>query len=61
MADWLEAFLAMRFHVLIRFGRWDGILALPFPDDPELYCVTTAMLHYARGIALNVQGDTDGA
>ncbi len=61
MADWLEAFLAMRFHVLVRFGRWDDILALPFPDDPELYCVTTAMLHYARGIALGVKGDTDGA
>ncbi|WP_225625681.1 tetratricopeptide repeat protein [Streptomyces werraensis] len=61
MADWLEAFLAMRFHVLIRFGRWDDILALPFPDDPALYCVTTAMLHYARGIALGVKGDTEGA
>ncbi|MDT3727989.1 hypothetical protein ROS62_25185 [Streptomyces sp. DSM 41972] len=61
MADWLEAFPAMRFHVLIRFGRWDDILALPFPDDPELYCVTTAMLHYARGVALGVKGDTAGA
>ncbi|MGI5380356.1 tetratricopeptide repeat protein [Streptomyces sp. CA-251387] len=53
MADWLEAFLAMRVHVLIRFGRWDDILELPLPTDPELYCVTTAMLHYARGVALS--------
>ncbi len=53
MADWLEAFLAMRVHVLIRFGRWDGILDLPMPADPELYCMTTAMLHYARGVALS--------
>jgi tetratricopeptide (TPR) repeat protein len=51
MADWLEGFLAMRVHVLIRFGRWDDILRLPLPDDPALYCVTTAMLHYARGVA----------
>jgi tetratricopeptide (TPR) repeat protein len=51
MADWLEGFLAMRVHVLIRFGRWDDILRLPLPADPELYCVTTAMLHYARGVA----------
>lgn len=51
MADWLEAFLAMRVHVLIRFGRWDDILRQPLPADPELYCVTTAMLHYARGVA----------
>ncbi|MCO4700338.1 hypothetical protein LRR80_06445 [Streptomyces sp. RO-S4] len=61
MADWLEGFLAMRFHVLIRFGRWDDILALPLPEDPGLYCVTTAMLHYARGIALAVTGDTERA
>ncbi|MFC9163044.1 hypothetical protein ACFTZ8_19695 [Streptomyces fungicidicus] len=61
MADWLEGFLAMRVHVLIRFGRWDDILALPFPADPELHCVTTAMLHYARGVALSATGALDGA
>ncbi|MEV5545717.1 hypothetical protein AB0L35_06160 [Streptomyces sp. NPDC052309] len=58
MADWLEGFLAMRVHVLIRFGRWDDILRLPLPGDPRLYCVTTAMLHYARGVALSATGRT---
>ncbi|MFG3117541.1 hypothetical protein ACGF4C_24495 [Streptomyces sp. NPDC048197] len=58
MADWLEGFLAMRVHVLIRFGRWAEILALPMPSDPELYCVTTAMLHYARGVAHSARGAT---
>jgi hypothetical protein len=42
--------------VLIRFGRWDDVLRLPPPADPELYCVTTAMLHYARGVALSATG-----
>ena len=56
MADWLEGFLAMRVHVLIRFGRWADILAMPMPADPRLYCVTTAMLHYARGVALSTTG-----
>ncbi|MDT7845770.1 tetratricopeptide repeat protein [Streptomyces justiciae] len=56
MADWLEAFLAMRVHALIRFGRWADILRLPLPTDPELYSVTTAMLHYARGVALSALG-----
>jgi tetratricopeptide (TPR) repeat protein len=56
MADWLEGFLAMRVHVLIRFGRWADILALPLPEDRELYSVTTAMLHYARGVALAATG-----
>ncbi|MFJ9347652.1 tetratricopeptide repeat protein [Streptomyces sp. NPDC101237] len=58
MADWLEGFLAMRVHVLIRFGRWDDILRLPLPADPRLYCVTTAMLHYARGVAHAATGRT---
>ncbi|MGI5430754.1 hypothetical protein [Streptomyces sp. CA-179760] len=57
MADWLEGFLAMRVHVLIRFGRWTDILALPAPADPELYAVTTAMRHYARGVALSATGE----
>ena len=61
MADWLEGFLAMRVHVLIRFGRWTDILALPMPSDPELYCVTTAMLHYARAVAYSATGATTEA
>ncbi|MXM65401.1 hypothetical protein GR925_18590 [Streptomyces sp. HUCO-GS316] len=56
MADWLEGFLAMRVHVLIRFGRWDDILRLPMPADPVLYSTSTAMLHYARGVALSATG-----
>ncbi|MFD4115890.1 tetratricopeptide repeat protein [Streptomyces niveus] len=56
MADWLEGFLAMRVHVLIRFGRWDDILALPLPADSGLYCVTTAMIRYARGVAYSATG-----
>ncbi|WP_167535054.1 hypothetical protein [Streptomyces galilaeus] len=56
MADWLEAFLAMRVHVLIRFGRWADILELPAPADPRLYSTTTAMRHYARGVALSATG-----
>src|SRR6266581_1707637 len=28
MADWLEGFVPMRLHVLIRFGRWADILAV---------------------------------
>lgn len=51
MADWLEAFVPLRVHVLVRFGRWDELIALPVPADPELYCTTTATVHYGRGIA----------
>jgi len=61
MADWLEGFLSMKVHALIRFGRWPEVLAEPLPDDPDLYCVTTAMLRYARGVALAATGDVAGA
>jgi tetratricopeptide (TPR) repeat protein len=51
MADWLEGFVPMKMHVLVRFGNWQAILDEPLPADPELYCVTTAMIHYAKGVA----------
>ncbi|MFJ7281140.1 hypothetical protein [Pseudomonas sp. NPDC099000] len=51
MADWLEGFVSMKVHVQIRFGKWQDLLATPLPNDQALYCVTTAMLHYARGVA----------
>lgn len=53
LADWFEGFVPMKQHVLVRFGLWDAILAQPLPDDGELYSVTTAMLRYARTVALS--------
>ncbi|KAI1340631.1 TPR domain protein [Xylariaceae sp. FL0016] len=61
MADWLEAFLAIRMHALIRFGRWQEIMDLQFPSDEALYCTTTAMTVYAKGVALAAIGDVTGA
>ncbi|CAG9982667.1 unnamed protein product [Clonostachys byssicola] len=51
MADWLEFFLAVRIHIYIRFGMWQEILDLGIPENKELYCVTTAMTYYGKGIA----------
>ncbi|MBT8078717.1 MAG: tetratricopeptide repeat protein, partial [Gammaproteobacteria bacterium] len=56
MADWFEGFVPMKQHVLIRFGMWDDILEQKLPDDSGLYSVTTAMLHYARTVALSNLG-----
>ena len=61
MADWLESFVGMRLHVLVRFGRWQELIAEPLPDDPELYRVTTALTHYARGVAFAASSDIPGA
>ncbi|MCG7610584.1 MULTISPECIES: tetratricopeptide repeat protein [Mycobacterium] len=61
MADWLEAFVPLRVHVLVRFGRWDDLIAEPLPADPELYCTTTATVHYGRGIAYAATGRIEQA
>jgi tetratricopeptide (TPR) repeat protein len=56
MADWLEAFVPLRVHVLVRFGRWDELIAIALPEDPDLYCTTTATIHYGRGVAHAAKG-----
>ena len=47
----LEGYYSTRMHVMVRFGRWNEIIDLPLPDDPQIYPVTTAMYHYAKGIS----------
>ncbi len=51
MADWMEAYIGVKAHVLIRFGKWPEILDHPLPVDQDLYCMTTALWHYAKTIA----------
>ena len=57
MADWLEAFVPTKMHVLIRFGRWQDIIDEPLPENRELFCVTTAMTHYAKAVAYAATGN----
>jgi len=47
----LEGYYSMTVHVMVRFGRWQEIIDAPLPDDPDLYLVSTAMHHYAKGVA----------
>jgi tetratricopeptide (TPR) repeat protein len=47
----LEGYYSMSEHVMVRFGRWQDIIDATLPDDPELYLVSTAMSHYAKGVA----------
>jgi tetratricopeptide (TPR) repeat protein len=59
MADWLETFRSVRPHILIRFGKWEEIIETPLPLDQELLCVTTATIHYAKGVAYAALGNVD--
>jgi len=56
MADFVEGYLSMKQHVLIRFGKWREIIAQDLPADRELYCSTTAMMLYAQTVAHSALG-----
>lgn len=61
MADWLEGYVAMKMHAPIRFGKWQDIIDEALPEDQELYCSTTAMLHYGKGLSHAVLQNVDAA
>src|SRR5215813_3348023 len=56
MADFVEGYLSMKQHVLIRFGKWREIIVQDLPRDRELYCSTTAMMLYAQTVAHSALG-----
>lgn len=61
MADFLEGYLAMKQHVLVRFGKWQEIIDQDLPADPTLYCATTAVMLYAKGVAHSALGNVTEA
>ena len=61
MADHLEAYLSMKQHVLVRFGRWQEIIGQALPADADLYRATTAMMLYAKGVAHSALGNIEEA
>ena len=61
MADFLEAYLTMKQHVLVRFGKWREIIDQDLPDDQELYCSNVAMMHYAKAVAHSALGNVEEA
>jgi tetratricopeptide (TPR) repeat protein len=59
LVDFLDIFVATPLHVLVRFGRWEEILAEPEPAAELL--ATRAVWHYARGVALATLGRVEEA
>ena len=58
--DGADYFYAMPFEVLIRYGRWDAVLAEP-ADFTETYPFTRAFAHAARAIAYAAKGNVPEA
>jgi tetratricopeptide (TPR) repeat protein len=61
MADFLEGYLTMKQHVLVRFGKWRDIIEQKLPVDRDLYCSVTAMIHYAKAVAHSALGNVSEA
>jgi tetratricopeptide (TPR) repeat protein len=57
--DFLDVFVGTPYHVMVRFGLWDEILAEPEPEG-ELHAAR-AIWRYARGIALATLGRVEEA
>jgi tetratricopeptide (TPR) repeat protein len=57
MADFIEGYIPMKQHVLVRFGKWREIIDQELPKERDLYCSTTAMMLYAKGLAHSVLGE----
>jgi tetratricopeptide (TPR) repeat protein len=55
-AIFLESYVTMPWHVMIRFGKWDEILSEPMYSDKDVFPATIATQHYARGVAYASKG-----
>lgn len=55
----LQHFYSIPLYTLTRFGKWEEILTQPQPADDLKY--PNGIWHYARGLALNAQGQLTSA
>ena len=61
MADFIEGYIPMKQHVLVRFGKWQEIIQQELPEDQALYASTTAMMLYAKSVAHSAMGNVADA
>jgi tetratricopeptide (TPR) repeat protein len=55
--DFIDGFIAVPYHVMVRFGMWEELIEEPAPSDDLL--LTTAFWHYARTVAFAALGRVD--
>jgi tetratricopeptide (TPR) repeat protein len=59
MGPFVDGFMPIVLHTLVRFGRWDEVLAAP--EYPKNLPISNAMRHYARGVAFAAQNRVSDA
>lgn len=58
---YLESYSALDLHTLVRFGQWDTLLQIGFPERPKIMFYRTAILYGARALAFAVKSDVEQA
>ncbi|MEM6744317.1 MAG: tetratricopeptide repeat protein [Pseudomonadota bacterium] len=61
MADFIESYISMKEHVMIRFGKWRELIVLPEVEEKDIWCVTHANRLYAQGVAHAALGNVSEA
>jgi len=61
MVNFLEGYMGMKTHALVRFGKWQELIDEPLPLDPEFYCTTAALNCYGKGVAYAALGNQSAA
>jgi tetratricopeptide (TPR) repeat protein len=59
--DFLDVFVGTPYHVMVRFGLWEEVLAEPEPEPAGELIAARAIWRYARGIALASLGRIEEA
>jgi tetratricopeptide (TPR) repeat protein len=58
LASYLESYSALDVHTMVRFGRWNAIVDLPYPKDRKLMLYRSASITYAKSLAHAALGST---
>ena len=53
--------MGVEIHALVRFDKWQMLLERELQENQDLYCVTTALSYYGKGIAHASLGDISTA
>jgi len=61
MVDFVEGYIGMKTHALVRFGQWQQLIEQPLPEDPEFYCTTATLNCYGKGVAHAALGNDEQA
>lgn len=61
MVNFLESYMGMKTHALVRFGKWQELIDQPLPEDPEFYCTSAALNCYGKGVAYAALGNEAAA